>query len=44
MEKHNITAIPLVDDKKVLTGYVTLKELARYLINGNREQDLYDFR
>ena len=38
MEKHNITAIPLVDDKKVLTGYVTLKELARYLINGNREQ------
>ena len=23
MEKHNITAIPLVDDKKVLTGYVT---------------------
>lgn len=38
MEKHNITAIPLVDDKKVLTGYVTLKELAKYLINGNREQ------
>ena len=38
MAKHNITAIPLVDDKKVLTGYVTLKELARYLINGNREQ------
>lgn len=37
MEKHNITAIPLVDKSKVLTGYVTLKELARYLINGNRE-------
>ncbi len=37
MQKQNITAIPLVDDKKMLTGYVTLKELAKYLINGNRE-------
>ncbi len=38
MQKQNITAIPLVDDKKMLTGYVTLKELAKYLINGNREE------
>lgn len=38
MQKQNITAIPLVDDKKVLTGYVTLKEIARYLINGNKER------
>ena len=37
MQKQNITAIPLVDDKKKLTGYVTLKEIAKYLINGNRE-------
>lgn len=37
MQKQNITAIPLIDDKKKLTGYVTLKELARYLINGNKE-------
>ena len=37
MQKQNITAIPLVDDKKMLTGYVTIKELAKYLINGNRE-------
>jgi len=38
MQKHNITAIPLVNDKKVLTGYVTLKEIARYLINGDKER------
>lgn len=37
MQKENITAIPLVDDKRILTGYVTLKEIARYLINGNKE-------
>lgn len=37
MQKQNITAIPLVDDKKKLTGYVTLKEIAKYLINGNRD-------
>lgn len=37
MQRQNITAIPLVDDNKKLTGYVTLKELAKYLINGNRE-------
>ncbi len=37
MQKQNITAIPLIDDKKKLTGYVTLKEIARYLINGNKE-------
>lgn len=37
MQKHNITAIPLVDDKRLLTGYVTLKEIARYLINGDKE-------
>ena len=37
MQKQNITAIPLVDEKRKLTGYVTLKEIARYLINGNKE-------
>ena len=37
MQKRNITAVPLIDDNKKLTGYVTLKELAKYLINGNRE-------
>lgn len=41
MQKRNITAVPLIDDNKKLTGYVTLKELAKYLINGNRE---YVFR
>ena len=37
MQKRNITAVPLVDDNKMLTGYVTLKELAKYLINGDRD-------
>lgn len=37
MQKENITAIPLIDEKKKLTGYVTLKEIAKFLINGNRE-------
>lgn len=37
MQKQNVTAIPLIDDNKKLTGYVTLKELAKYLINGNRD-------
>ncbi len=38
MQKHNITAIPLVNENKKLTGYVTLKELAKYLINGDKEK------
>lgn len=37
MQQHNITAIPLVDENKKLTGYVTLKEIAKYLINGDKE-------
>ena len=37
MQKQNLTAIPLIDDRKKLTGYVTLKEIAKYLINGNKE-------
>lgn len=37
MQKLNITAVPMVDDKKVLTGFVTLKEVAKYLICGNRD-------
>ncbi len=36
MQKNNITAIPLVDDKKILTGFVTLKEIAKYLIDGDK--------
>ena len=37
MQERNVTALPLVDDNKLLTGYVTLKELARYLIAGSKE-------
>ncbi len=38
MQQQNITAIPLVDDKKVLSGLVTLKEIAKYLISGNKDR------
>ena len=37
MQKQNITAIPLIDEKKKFTVYATLKEIAIYLINGNKE-------
>ena len=37
MQHQNLTAIPLVDNKKKLSGYVTLKEIAKYLISGNKE-------
>ncbi len=37
MQKQNITAIPLIDKEQKLTGYVTLKELAKYLIGGSKE-------
>ncbi len=35
-EKHT-TAIPLVDDNNLLTGYVTLKEIAKYLFSNNKQ-------
>lgn len=38
MQKQNLTAIPLVDDKKTLKGFVTLKEIAKYLISGDKEK------
>ena len=36
MQKQNVTALPLVDNKKHLTGFITLKELAKFLINGSK--------
>lgn len=38
MQKSNLTAVPLVDDKKVLSGFVTLKEIAKFLISGDNER------
>jgi len=38
MKKFDLTAIPLVDDNKVLTGYVTLKNLAKYLVSDKRDE------
>ncbi len=37
MQKQNLTAIPVVDEKKILKGLVSLKEIAKYLISGNKE-------
>lgn len=37
MKNQDLTAIPLVDDHNKLTGYVTLKDMAKYLISGKRD-------
>lgn len=37
MQRLGITAIPLVNEKKILSGFVTLKEIAKYLISGDKE-------
>lgn len=37
MKNHDLTAIPLVDDNKILKGYITLKELAKHLIGDKRD-------
>lgn len=38
MQKENITAIPLVKKDNFLSGFVTLKEIAKYLIGGDKEK------
>lgn len=38
MKNHDLTAVPLVNDKKILTGYVTLKDVAKYLIGDKRNR------
>lgn len=37
MQNQGLTAVPLVNDKKQLTGFVTLKEIAKFLISGLNE-------
>lgn len=37
MQDQHITGVPLISDKKLLTGFVTMKDLAKYMISGNRE-------
>ncbi len=37
MKERDLTAVPLVNDDNILTGYITLKELAKYLIGGRRD-------
>lgn len=38
MQKEGVTAVPLVDEEKKLTGFVTLKEIAKFLISGDKER------
>ena len=35
LEEQGVTGFPLVDDDKKLIGYINLKGMARYLINGD---------
>ena len=37
MREKDLTAVPLVNDSNILTGYITLKELAKYLIGDKRD-------
>lgn len=37
IQNQGLTAVPLVNDKKQLTGFVTLKEIAKFLISGLNE-------
>ena len=37
MQKEGVTAVPLIDEAKKLTGFVTLKEIAKFLISGDKE-------
>lgn len=38
MQNQGLTAVPLVNDKKGLTGFVTLKEIAKFLVSGDNER------
>ena len=38
MKFFDLTAIPLVDNNNILKGYVTLKDMAKYLIEHNRDE------
>lgn len=37
MHDQNITAVPIIDNNKKLIGFVAMKELAKFLISGNKE-------
>ncbi len=37
MHDESITAIPLVDNNKKLVGFVSMKDIAKFLIEGNRQ-------
>lgn len=37
MKNNDLTAVPLVDDKKIITGYITFKDVAKYLIGEDKK-------
>lgn len=37
MQKESVTALPLVDEYKKLNGFVSMKDLAKFLVSGNKE-------
>lgn len=37
MNKYNLSGIPLVDDNLHITGYITLSDMARYLVSNKRD-------
>ena len=38
MQKESITAIPLVDEHKKISGFVSMKDLAKFLVSGSKEK------
>lgn len=38
MQKESITAVPLVNESKKLTGFITMKDLAKFLVDGNKKE------
>lgn len=38
MTKHNISGVPLIDNNKYITGYLTLSDIARFLVSSDRSK------
>jgi len=37
MQKESVTALPIVDNNKKLTGFISTKDLAHFLVDGNKK-------
>lgn len=38
MQKESVTAIPLVNENKKLSGFISMKDLAKFLVDGNKKE------